>query len=543
MYDPKYFDMLVSSTGQLSGIDRRNRIIEIGLKNIWLAARCTNTSIYKDPKVTDWIINRCQVLYSTFHDLQALVALLEMQEIEIFAILLDIRINKKRISKKIKDIILMKNATMSDMFSAISEIIPKELSTSLFDRLLELGYVLDDRAYNVLISRSETAEEANRITEQMFSTGVEATSNTYYQLIQKLASSEQVFSTFEKFIEVANFETEKEMINEVYIKVISCCDNMDKVQHVYDDYISRISKPDYISVNVYSYYVTKKIKFANSFDEASALYYEYYNRYIVNYVSRSVSKYRKASIMAVAIAYFDSAISHQIDYLLFKKVLDDTLNLLGNRTGEHELNKSIRNFNKLHYSMQQKRQLLDTILSCNIKIYPRSYNYLISNINTEEDFLYLISRCEFNSIDSKQITSLIKNVNSSLALLIFNTLKEKGYNLNIFIYNALIKKLPFDECIKIFKSMEDSSLSPDIQSLQPLLRKWVTMDQFNTIISLGRINKIQPDQKVIETIVCRVKELAFHEEFIEYFQYNIYQNNDIWDSAINRARSLLINSN
>ena len=82
LYTPKYFDMLVSSTGQLSGDKRFRRIIEIGKKNIWLAAKCKNTCVKEEPEIVDWIIRRCSILYQYFSDLQSIVALFELREYE-----------------------------------------------------------------------------------------------------------------------------------------------------------------------------------------------------------------------------------------------------------------------------------------------------------------------------------------------------------------------------------------------------------------------------------------------------------------------------
>ena len=48
LYEPKCFEMLVSATGLLSGIQRRERIIAIAKRNIWLAARCKNTCINEE---------------------------------------------------------------------------------------------------------------------------------------------------------------------------------------------------------------------------------------------------------------------------------------------------------------------------------------------------------------------------------------------------------------------------------------------------------------------------------------------------------------
>lgn len=544
LYDPKYFDMLVSSSGQLSGIDRRDRIIEIGLKNIWLAARCTNTSIYRDPIVIDWIINRCRVLYTKFNDLQALVALLEIQEYEIVAIILDLPIMTKAVSRPIKRLLLNNNTSISEAFSVFSEYIPKELSVKLFNRLLELGYVLDVVAYNALISKSESEEEANRITEQMISTGLEATSITYLQLIRKLKSPEQILNTFYKFRSVANFELEIKKVNEVYEKVISFSDDMKTIQSVYDDYLSRIPTPDYFSIDVYSYYLSKAILNAKTFDEASAMYYDYYNKYIVNYISKKKSGLTRGGIIKVANAYLVSSTKHDIDFHILKKVLEDILIFLSDKKyshlGDRELNVSIRSFYRLKYSMQQKIELMELIENSNCNVYPTSYNGFLYDIKTEEEFEYFSNRCDIMTIKPQVITNIINRIPLPLSLLLFRYLKEKGYPLNLYIYNTVIKKQPFNECIKIIKSMKDDYLTPDIQTIQPLLRKWVSIDQFIATIRMAKLYTIDPDQKAIDAILYRVKELSINKEFLECFYTRSRYDENSWDSVISKVCNVIL---
>ena len=80
LYEPKCFEMLVSATGLLSGIQRRERIIAIAKRNIWLAARCKNTCINEEDDIVDWIIRRAHILFSKFNDIYAIAAMMELRE-------------------------------------------------------------------------------------------------------------------------------------------------------------------------------------------------------------------------------------------------------------------------------------------------------------------------------------------------------------------------------------------------------------------------------------------------------------------------------
>ena len=142
------------------------------------------------------------------------------------------------------------------------------------------------------------------------------------------------------------------------------------------------------------------------------------------------------------------------------------------------------------------------------------------------------------SIEPTFVTYIFNTISPPLALVLFQTLKEKGYPLNIFIYNAIIKKQPFEEGIKLLKTISGDNITPDIQTIQPLLRKWDSLDQFVATIRMSKLYSIEPDQKAIDTITYRVKDLSITEEFLEFFYARSRNDENNWDRAISKVCNL-----
>ena len=281
--ESKYFDMIVSGTGQLSGEMRSERIREIGKQNIWLAARCKTTCVKEETEVLDWIILRCSALYRKFNDLQSIIALFELREYGILAVLFGLTNKKNMINRDIQ-LLIDNNASLSEAFSTIVESLDVSLGLELFRRFVDLGYVFDIQVFNRLISMVKTPEDVQKLMAEMRASGIDADGETYFYLLRNEESINSAWYYFSQLKKAVNYEGQADLITGAYdVMMKKCRSESERIQLLNDfkcmypnDYLVRGSV-----INTY-------ILFTDNIEEIINYYFcykELLNEYIINDIS------------------------------------------------------------------------------------------------------------------------------------------------------------------------------------------------------------------------------------------------------------------
>lgn len=125
---------------------------------------------------------------------------------------------------------------------------------------------------------------------------------------------------------------------------------------------------------------------------------------------------------------------------------------------------------------------------------------------TIEDLTYLLETYSPLNIDSKIIVSHIRHFSSDMAELIYQYLVDISHPFNIYIYNTLLKICDIKFSIKLLDIMKESCISPDIQSIQPLICRCNDKYQFIRIISIASSLNIQPDTIMYRRVIKTIKD-------------------------------------
>ena len=92
--------------------------------------------------------------------------------------------------------------------------------------------------------------------------------------------------------------------------------------------------------------------------------------------------------------------------------------------------------------------------------------------------------------------------------------------------------------------MQMDGISPDVQTIQPLLRKWNSIYDLTIIIQLATRMKVESDDRAIHAIARRATELKIESELIDFSYEDSIMKSDLfsssWKRAIVKASVLLI---
>lgn len=554
LYTPKYFDMLISSAGQLSGEKRYRRVIEIGKKNIWLAARCKNTCVKEETEIVDWIIRRSSILYEKFGDLQSLIALFELREYGVLGYLLGL-VNKKGELNKIIVKLINNRTNFSDAFSEIVELLEFSFGLKLFHRFVELGYVFDVQAYNKLIAMAKSTEDVRELINMMKSSGIEANAITYFYLLKREKTYKSALIYFELFKKDVDFINQRDFVEEAYGVMSNKCKNHDDLQLLYNDYMSLYPGENSPYRFNESYYGATILVCDNE-EEAKRLFESYVTKLLVQIkedienpsVKRAKIKKKKNLISTLSKYYIQRISQSSMPYELFINSLKYLINLiviqLNVRVPNLDFCKSITKMMIRENSFTKGKEMIELMLNHRQRVHPFCFERLLCLTKEKKEIDFVINNVKCEIISPQTIVSYINRADIKIAMYLFELLKVKGYPMNVFIYNAIIKGDTLQHSLYLIEQMQMNGISPDIQTIQPLLRKWNSISDLANIILQATKLKVDADDRTIHAILKRATELKIESDLIDFSYEDSRMKNDLfassWKQSIVKACNVII---
>ena len=555
LYEPRFFDMLVSSTGLLSGEQRKERIIKIAKKNIWLAARCKNTCINEEGDIVEWLIRRAKFIYSNFHDIHAIAALVELREYGELSLLLDIMVKNPAYANLHKDVFLLiqKNErSVSHAFAIISQYLEKDLAVSIFRCLTELGYSLESEAYNAIIARAESREEIEELIQQMTQYGVEADAATYSQLTRKADSYDDAISYFNKFRSIANFSDIDNVVN-AYNAMLRKAPNTEETKMLFNDFKAHYSNV-FIQNAVSTAYYSRSIEISKTYEEAKGYFKEYWERYILELfnsqeLKKKVSSRKKRSIQVITDTYITRITSETIPYdtiLEAVSAASQIYSFLGkniDRKYIEDVSNLILNSIHLSHDFQKGKQLISIVLNNNLWISQRCFDEMLTLVQDKNNVDYVFDNKDLLHFRPQNILKAIQVCQPDISEFIFDTARDYHYPVNIIHYNSLIKKVPLEKAFTLIREMISEGFVPDKFTIQPMLRKWTTIRDFTKIASLATSQFVLADERTAPTIAQQAEKNNLSVDFINFANEESEKINnslgETWRKAINTASYIL----
>ena len=549
---PKYFNMLVSATGQLSGDERLNRIKRIGKYNPWLAARCINTCVREEIEAEDWLILRCVSLYEKFEDIQSLAALFELHEYAIICDILNPSLNplirKKKILNNNKLLTwVINDYSISEAFAIMSNRMTIDLSNIVFKRLIDLGYSMNVDAYNSILSRTKNDKERESIMQEMESSGVDADAQTYGLLIANSNNYQEAYNHFISFKQVVDSSFNSHLLNGVFSKLFNLTINVEDTIKIYEEYLEFHPNLDFCNTAI-SHYYRKMIVFCKSTYNANLIFSDFENKYLIPLIQSSTQKLsnrKGGKLLKMVICSYIQFLAESIDDN--SSLISYLITIFNKYSKVLEFNISyaiIERINK-YQDFENSKNLIDTLTNNGIQIDKKVYVTLFNYIQKWEDIYYVLNTITPESINPKLICTsinVLKKDNEIKQMICL--LKEKNYVINSYIYNAMIKKSSLKQAIEIINNMKEEGVSPDYYSIQPLFYKWISIDEFERIVLFVEQFKIDADDKMINCILNRIIYLCIQEQFLEsYFIMKsdfTYSLNKSWKKTISNIINNLI---
>lgn len=557
---PRYFEMLISATGILPNTDRTERIKCIAKRNIWLAARCKNTCVNEECEIVDWLIRRCVLLYKKFEDIQAIIALFELHEYGILSDLFGITTKTGGLTK---DIIMLwedSDQSMSHSFAVFSEHLPLDLAIRLFNRILELGYVLESNCYNAILSRLKSAEEIDRIMTQMTSSGVEANAETYFHLARKSSSWENAILNYNSFLSMCNPQTDEELIVSMHITIINKCKELQQVFYFYNQFHSfNLNENPYFEMVFFA----KVIELSSLRQEYTTYYRKFHMQYVNNKTLINVRKKQKrmieTGIMQVVTAYLDRlALEHMsIDETItnFNEIVPQLLEMGIRQTKVYlSLVESMCLVIKEQDRYAEGKQFLEALHFHHKSVNQFCCYELLKKSLTIDDVKYALQGIGFSDdykchpklmemFKPNDITKLLARGDEKIAEFLYEVLLKNDYPMNLIIYNVLLKQLPLHKCFEVVDLMLLKGTRPDIQSIQPMLRKWNDTNELIKIIQIANTNSIEPDERTAMAIIRQAQRYNLQKTLIDmYIQITAtppFQISKTWTNTLSTACSML----
>lgn len=546
--------MLISSAGQLSGEKRYRRVIEIGKHNIWLAARCKNTCVKEETELVDWIIRRSSNLYEKFGDLQSLVALFELREYGVLGYLLGL-VNKKGELNKTVVKLLNNRTNFSDAFSEIVELLEFSFGLKLFHRFVELGYIFDVQAYNKLIAMAKSTEDVRELMKMMTSSGIEANAITYFYLLRKEKIYNSALIYFDLFKKDVDFTNQRDLVEEAYGLMSNKCENHDDLQLLYNDYMSHY--PDENSPYRFneSYYGAT-ILICDNEEEAKRIFESYVTKLLAQLkkdlenpsVKKAKIKKKKNLISSLSKYYIQRISISSMPYELFINNLKYLINLivvqLNIRVPYLDYSKSITKMMIRENSFIKGKEMVELMLNHGQRVPPFCLERLLCLAKEKEDIDFVINNVKCEKISPQTIVSYINRADTEIAMYLFELLRVKGYPMNVFIFNAIIKCDSLQHSLYLIEQMQIDGISPDIQTIQPLLRKWNSISDLANIILLATKLNVDADERTIPAILKRATDLKLESDLIDFSYEDSRMKNDLfassWKQSIVKTCNVLI---
>lgn len=546
---PSYFNMVVRSTGLLCGEERFCRIKEIAQRNIWLAARCKKSCVNEEEEIVDWLIHRCETLYTKFQVKLALVALMELGEYGAFSYLLNI--NTKFFSFD----------SVSDAFATLCVHFQYDFARELFDLLNELGYVMEVRAFNGLMAIIKDSEQLDGLMKEMNDAGVEADANSYLHRLRRCHRIDEAMPYFKSFCEKVDYHSIS-MCCKAYRIVFKLSNDLFFIQSVFDDLLNK-DNGEACREELYFYYSCSALRLSETPQQALKYYWEYSKRFHGTFIESTDKYWRRMKHVEQELERVKTSDTYnsykkpiRIQQLenerrnLFKELeslRDNCDNLFkelgvmtdvlfnspnGDITFLPLLSIILDRYSVLFSSRSDLQKLIR--YSCSSKVYlvrwisiwellkshslpmPSQILMLSAMVDsTIEAKAILDSILSLNDYQPKEICVALNEIEDDKVSFFFDYLMQRRYRMNIIIFNVFIKKSNLSNAFSILYIMQKRHLSPDIQSIQPLLRKWTIIDELFKIAEVATALQIPADKQVTNAIVRRTRYLGCIDELVD----------------------------
>ena len=503
--NPRYYSAIIRSTGLLSGQERKERILSLIDKNIWLAARCKNTCVLEEEDITDEIINQCAKFFRKDRDVLSLVALLELGEMGVILFLL----NKE--TKLAYAIYEDSNQSVSHLFGAIGKYCDPELFWALYHKIDELGYTLDVDALNLAISRLPKDGDIGEILSIIESSGIKADKMTYHNLIRKATTFQEALVYYPLFMaEVSNSDKDATLMLSVQSAIMQLAPTREDAMQFYHETAPTLrGRP--IDVSKYQLLCTARmLSFVCNYQECYEILEDYRARLI------SLKKIHSTHLNLVFPFFCDCLSSLSFDGSFFKSfTLFCELTHLICKDGYWTRKKADN----------QQRVLFDKALVRLISRFPAPvlvfelFRIMDNNLLAIDPALrwaavrsmrgsaslnQLLEQYGAGEPSPREVVSCLNNYGFEEADLLYTYLTTQDYALNIFIYNVLLKKAPFTNSLRYVEDMQKHGIIPDIVTIQSLMRNVATPDQLLTVFSIASHSGILPDSQLSLSVTRKV---------------------------------------
>ena len=500
--NPKYHSAIIRSTGLLSGQERMDRIKTVLERNVWLAARCKNTCVLEEDAVTDLILLKCASLFEERQNPLAIVALLELGEVGVLCYLS--HMNDAFAFSLYND----PNQSVAHLFSILGENLSADLFWNVYHTIEALGYPMDVDLYNLALARLPREEDTRSILNNMESSGVKADALTYYYLISKSTTYQEAFAYFNVFWD-ENPEDDNLILGAID-KMIDLAPSGEEAERLY--LLANIGANDSFKANkVRVSYLCRRIELSKDFIECSVYLEE------LKVLLASVKK-RKAKYFGFVIAAFCRRISEKLTIDIsffnsfslfcemaqivsprgfFKKKLQNHSRII--------FDSAIKNVVKQMPSTHWVFELFRIMDSCLLQVNEEVVRTAVEIAETRDYLLKLLEKYSIGSPDPRWVVSCLQRLKWDTADCLYTYLAKRDYPFNIFIFNTLIKKTYFDKAIEYLDEMEGLNISPDIYTIQALMKKFRNRNDFLTALSIASDYRIPPDDQLYKSILKRTE--------------------------------------
>lgn len=550
LYEPKCFEMLVSATGLLSGIQRRERIIAIAKRNIWLAARCKNTCINEEDDIVDWIIRRAHILFSKFNDIYAIAAMMELREYGELSRMLGIMVTNgsyAHLHKDVWSLIQENERSISKAFSVLSQYLDIDFSIKLFRCLTELGYTLESNAYNSIIARIDNQEEIEKLITQMTSSGIEADAATYFHLLRKAETYEESLVYFEKLKLIVDYVSDGDLVIKAYNSMFRKARNLEDSNSLLTDYKKHYQDGEYRRAISLAYY-SRAIEISTSYKEAKEFWDEYKSKFITRKESKKLSSRQKKAIVTIVDAFIRRISLEKIQYNealeIFSWITNEYSNL-GNRLIKESLDSIshlVRDIIRDTADFSKGKMLLQSFTDRGLWVKQSSYDEMLLLAKSKEEVDYVLENRPPSLFKPQYIVRAIQSYADYVAEYLFEKLYENHYPFNIIHYNAIIKKVSLEKAFQLVQIMYKNNIVPDKYTIQPMLRKWTNIQEFIQIVKLATSLSILADERTAPAVAWQATNNNLAVDFINVsYEGELGLLESSWKKAINEAGNILLN--
>ena len=552
LHNSKHHSAIICATGLLSGEKRTERIKTILEENVWLAAKCKNTCVLEEEEITDAILLKCGQLYNKTGDVLSLVALLELGEIGVFAYLLNIK------NPLIYNLFHDQNQSVSHLFFTLCESININIFWRLYNQIEALGYSFDIEVFNLALSRLSKGQDINVIKNNMETSGIKANATTYYHFVSKSSSYEEAVPYYNLFKENVKVN-EQSLIAGVLSIMINLSPTQELTNQYYQEYKEYYPNcNDSANILIESAYCAKNISFTTDFCKCKSLINNHIEITLIPYFTTYTAKKAKKTSRSF-LGYIIVAYSKQLTTLNGSKneILESyeafchaaqlcSCNFHTSAKRYTTLINALHTLCLRHKDIDFSLKLIDIMDKYHIKIHQQIIWDAIMFADSSTILQKMLDKFKLNRrfrLTPQMMVSCIQKYNYEQSEIMYNFLCTKHFPLNIYIYNVLIKKFPFEKALQLLYTMQDDGICPDIQSIQPFFNKQYDKNGLLTVLSIASMSNIKPDDRLF----CKIKDLTIHNSTfrsaisdIKYADIHMYKINTQWSDFISDCQAFLI---